>query len=123
MRDPETGQPIATLLVQRDVSKRKAMEVQLSALARTDPLTGLANRRAFDEVLAREWSRALRESGPISLLLLDVDLFKDLNDRYGHQAGDDCLRAVSGAVLSAVRASDIVARYGGEELAVILPHA
>jgi diguanylate cyclase (GGDEF)-like protein len=81
------------------------------------------NRRAFDQALDREWKRTLRESSEISLLLLDIDHFKLFNDRYGHMVGDDCLRAVATAVSGAVRASDIVARYGGEEIAVILPSA
>jgi diguanylate cyclase (GGDEF)-like protein len=81
----------------------------------------LPNRRAFDEALDREWKRTLREGSQISLLLLDLDHFKELNDRYGHQVGDDCLRAVAAAVLGAVRSTDAAARYGGEEIAVILP--
>jgi diguanylate cyclase (GGDEF)-like protein len=87
----------------------------------TDGLTGLANRRAFDEALEREWKRTLREGTQVSLLLLDIDHFKRFNDLYGHQVGDDCLRAVAQAAVGAVRQTDIVARYGGEEIAIILP--
>jgi diguanylate cyclase (GGDEF)-like protein len=105
----------------RDISERKLLEEKLSRLALTDGLTGLANRRAFDEALEREWKRTAREGSQISLLLLDVDHFKPFNDRYGHQVGDDCLRAVAIAVREAVRGTDIAARYGGEEIAVILP--
>jgi diguanylate cyclase (GGDEF)-like protein len=96
----------------------KGME---ATLALTDGLTELANRRAFDEALDREWKRTLREGSQISLLLLDLDCFKEFNDHYGHQVGDDCLRAVARAVAGVVRATDIAARYGGEEIAVILP--
>lgn len=105
----------------RDVSERKALEDKLAAMAMTDGLTGIANRRAFDEALEREWKRTLREGSQISLLLLDLDHFKEFNDRYGHQFGDDCLRAVAAAVAGAVRETDLVARYGGEEIAIILP--
>jgi len=87
----------------------------------TDALTGLGNRRAFDEALEREWKRTLREGTQMSLLLLDIDYFKQFNDLYGHQVGDDCLRAVASAAADAVRATDIVARYGGEEIGIILP--
>lgn len=117
------GIPRGYVLVMRDVTLQQRREEELAALALTDQLTGLANRRAFDEALEREWIRTLREGARLSLLLLDVDLFKSLNDRYGHKTGDDCLRAVATAVRSAVRASDFVARYGGEEIAVILPGA
>jgi diguanylate cyclase (GGDEF)-like protein len=90
--------------------------------ALTDGLTGLANRRAFDEALDREWRITLRQGTQISLLLLDIDCFKGFNDKYGHQVGDDCLRAVASALAtSLLRPGDITARYGGEELAVILP--
>jgi diguanylate cyclase (GGDEF)-like protein len=79
------------------------------------------NRRSFDETLTREWKRAVRHGSQVSLLFLDLDHFKRFNDRYGHQAGDDCLRAVAEAVSDAVRTTDRVARYGGEEITVILP--
>lgn len=95
---------------------------QLEVLARTDPLTGLANRREFDEALYREWHRALRYESPISLLLLDVDYFKQYNDTLGHAAGDECLKVLA-AVFQSVckRATDICARIGGEEFVVLLP--
>ncbi len=121
VRDPVTGEPKEWVVTMRDISERKALEDRLSRLALSDGLTGLPNRRAFDEALEREWKRTLRESSQISLLLLDVDYFKEFNDQYGHQVGDDCLRAVAAAVKGTLRASDTAARYGGEEIAVILP--
>jgi diguanylate cyclase (GGDEF)-like protein len=94
----------------------------LSTLAATDALTGLANRRAFDLALSREWRAHTREERPLSLLLLDVDNFKKYNDTYGHPAGDQCLRVVAEAIVEALRRpGDSVSRYGGEEFAVILP--
>ena len=121
VRDSVTGEPKEYVIVMRDMTERKGLEERLSALALTDGLTGLLNRRSFDEALAREWKRAVRHGSEISLLFLDLDHFKRFNDRYGHQAGDDCLCAVAAAVSGAVRATDRVARYGGEEIAVILP--
>jgi diguanylate cyclase (GGDEF)-like protein/PAS domain S-box-containing protein len=123
VRDPSTEEAKEVVLVMRDITAHKILEEKLAAMALTDGLTGLANRRAFDEALEREWKRTLREGSQISLLLLDIDHFKELNDCYGHQVGDDCLRAVAAAVKGAVRATDIAARYGGDEIAVILPAA
>jgi diguanylate cyclase (GGDEF)-like protein/PAS domain S-box-containing protein len=121
VRDPATGEPKEAVIVMRDITERKMLEDKLSALALSDGLTGILNRRAFDEALEREWKRTLRDGSQISLLMIDIDHFKQFNDLYGHQAGDDCLRAVAAAVTGAVRATDIVARYGGEEITVILP--
>jgi diguanylate cyclase (GGDEF)-like protein len=113
---------IGTLLLHREIAARRAKEAELAKLVRLDGLTGLANRRAFDEALGREWSRCAAAGEPVSLLLIDVDRFKALNDHYGHQAGDDCLRVVAAAIGAAIRhPSDLVARYGGEEFAVLLP--
>lgn len=110
------------VLVMRDVSDRHALRLRLEQEAVTDALTGLANRRAFDNALTREWSRAARDDGELSLILLDLDGFKAFNDRYGHTAGDDALRRVAAAIQGVVRRpGDLAVRYGGEEMAVILP--
>lgn len=110
------------VVILRDVTERKELENRLAAMAMTDGLTDLANRRAFDQALLREWKATLRTGSPTSLLLLDLDHFKAFNDAYGHQVGDDCLRSVGAAVNASVRRPrDFVARYGGEELAVVLP--
>lgn len=121
VRDPLTGDAKEAVVTMRDISERKKLEDKLSRLALTDGLTELANRRAFDEALSSEWRRTLREGTQISLLLLDIDHFKEFNDQYGHQVGDDCLRAVAAVVRRSVRTTDLAARYGGEEIAIILP--
>lgn len=111
-----------TLILITDISERKRLEEELRRTCRQDPLTGIANRRLFDEQMQLEWNRAIRNDRPLALLMVDVDSFKAFNDCYGHVAGDKCLRRVA-TVLSgrARRAEDFVARYGGEEFAVILP--
>ncbi len=95
---------------------------ELESTVITDALTGIYNRRGFDEFLEREWKRRLRDNTPLSLLMLDIDHFKLYNDHYGHQAGDSALQLVGQAIkFSLHRMSDVPARYGGEEFAVILP--
>jgi diguanylate cyclase (GGDEF)-like protein len=95
---------------------------ELKRLSASDGLTGIPNRRLFDEYIAREWRRARRNSSSISMMMCDVDHFKLFNDTYGHQAGDDCLRQVAQAIQKIMeRGADIAARYGGEEFAVVLP--
>ena len=94
---------------------------RLHAMAATDGLTGLANRRTFDAALQREISRGARTGSPVSLAMVDIDRFKPLNDTHGHQAGDDVLREVAQALKQRCRDMDVPARYGGEEFAVILP--
>lgn len=96
---------------------------ELERMAMVDGLTGIANRRQFDETLTREWRRLRREHQPLALLLVDVDYFKRYNDHYGHQAGDWCLTQIAGVLRASVqRPADLVARYGGEEFVVILPN-
>ncbi|HYC92551.1 MAG TPA: GGDEF domain-containing protein [Thermoanaerobaculia bacterium] len=95
---------------------------QLEALSNEDDLTGIANRRFFERRLGDEWNRARRHEQPLALILLDLDHFKELNDRRGHPAGDDCLRRVGAFLSDAIRRSgEVVARYGGEEFAILLP--
>jgi diguanylate cyclase (GGDEF)-like protein/PAS domain S-box-containing protein len=118
----------ATVLVS-DITNLKRAEAglmalteQLRAMATTDALTGLLNRRGFDERLADEALRAARSRQPLSLVMVDIDRFKAYNDRYGHQAGDECLKQVAAALRAgARRPADVVARYGGEEMTLILP--
>ncbi len=98
----------------------RQLEAQI-AQARTDALTGLANRRALDEELQRRFSECQRTGAPLSVMLLDVDYFKAFNDSYGHRAGDEALRIIAGALRRAMRQMDLVTRYGGEEFLVILP--
>ncbi|MDP1633471.1 MAG: diguanylate cyclase [Gallionellaceae bacterium] len=98
-----------------------AANKELQRLSTTDGLTGIANRRMFDELSIREWRRCERMKKPIALVMVDVDYFKLFNDEYGHQAGDDCLRAVAAQVARAApRAADLAARYGGEEFVLVL---
>lgn len=120
--------------IQKDVTRRvraeqrlherdrelQRLNAELERMARHDSLTGLLNRRTFDECLRREWRRALREGSTVSLYMVDVDHFKQLNDRHGHAAGDTCLRRVAHALQERFgRASDFVSRYGGEEFVVL----
>ncbi|MGJ4942270.1 diguanylate cyclase domain-containing protein [Bradyrhizobium sp. HKCCYLS1011] len=109
--------------ITRDVSQQKALQGKLETLAIEDGLTGLANRRRFDERLLEEWGRAYREKTSLALLIIDIDQFKAFNDSYGHPAGDECLHTVAVILADeAQRSSDLAARYGGEEFAILLPN-
>jgi diguanylate cyclase (GGDEF)-like protein/PAS domain S-box-containing protein len=118
----DNGRLKAVVETLRDLTDEKMAQLALEKLATRDGLTGLANRRCFDDTLAAEWARALRQRQPISLLMVDVDNFKAYNDANGHLGGDECLKRIATAVASEMRANDLVARYGGEEFAVILPN-
>lgn len=120
----------SALRKQRNYGKRlvrmneqlKHTNTRLEQMSLTDALTGLANRRYFDLVLAQEYSRHTRNNETLSLLMIDIDYFKSINDTYGHLVGDACLELISDYLRNSVsRSGDLVARYGGEEFAVILP--
>ncbi len=115
-----------TATLDKEVALRTAdlekTNARLAELSGTDSLTGIANRRRFDEVLENEWRRARRDGHPLSLLMFDVDHFKHYNDALGHQAGDECLKAVAQTLrVHAARSGDLLARYGGEEFAMLTP--
>ncbi|MBI5262485.1 MAG: diguanylate cyclase [Bradyrhizobium sp.] len=112
----------STIILAREINRRAEAEEKLTEMATTDALTGLKNRRKFDEVIDAEWRRALRHKSPISLLMIDADHFKAYNDTFGHQAGDQLLVGIAICISDSVqRAGDCAARYGGEEFAVLLP--
>jgi diguanylate cyclase (GGDEF)-like protein len=114
----------ATFLQSRYMQAQQELQTArdlMEKISLTDSLTGVANRRCFDRTLDVEWRRAVRRRSPLSLLMIDVDYFKNLNDRYGHRYGDTCLIEIAQALQSALpRSADLLARYGGEEFAVIL---
>jgi PleD family two-component response regulator len=138
----EDGVARSILGITRNVSERKAAEsalksnrqlharieeigrlqVALQELAVRDSLTGLYNRRYLDETLEREVSRARREGIPLSLVMLDIDYFKRVNDTYGHQVGDEVLRTLAATLSADIRAEDVACRYGGEEFLILLPN-
>lgn len=111
---------LGALVAEKTEALRKANE-ELRHLAHSDELTGVANRRRFDEFLGDEWRRAIRFKAEISLLLIDIDHFKLFNDTYGHQAGDECMKQVAAALKETIhRPTDVLARFGGEEFAIVL---
>jgi diguanylate cyclase (GGDEF)-like protein/PAS domain S-box-containing protein len=122
-RNSDTGEIDGVVAISRDVTQQKTASEKLAALAILDGLTGLANRRRFDERLQEEWARACRDDTPLSLLMIDADHFKKFNDQYGHQAGDGCLQAIAKVLATeARRPADLAARYGGEEFVLLLPN-
>jgi diguanylate cyclase (GGDEF)-like protein len=111
---------MAGALQQRDADMRRVLqEVQEQAV--TDPLSGLYNRRFLFDLLPRELTRVQRKKLPLAVMMIDIDYFKRVNDRYGHEAGDLTIKAVAQAIKSTLRSSDYTCRYGGEEFAVVLP--
>ncbi|MCF8167779.1 MAG: diguanylate cyclase [Rhodoferax sp.] len=119
------AKPVNPSVVRARVKTHLTLKFQSDLLRRLvflDGLSGVFNRRYFDQQFAMEWARAVRSNSPLSLIMVDVDCFKSFNDRYGHQAGDDCLRQIALAIKGALkRPADLVARYGGEEFACVLP--
>jgi diguanylate cyclase (GGDEF)-like protein len=112
-----------SILLANEAEERRRLNERLAAMSRTDALSGLANRRSFDDTLEVEWARMVRERAPLSLLFMDIDHFKRFNDAYGHRDGDACLRAVGRAIAkAALRPADLAARYGGEEFVLLLPN-
>ena len=119
----DNGGVDGVVAISRDITEHKKLENRLETLAIEDSLTGLANRRCFDERLKEEWARAYRDRSSLALLMIDVDYFKAYNDEYGHPAGDACLRLVAKIIAAETqRAGDLAARYGGEEFAMLLPN-
>ena len=108
--------------LKKEKEKAEELAQMLLTLSSQDGLTGIANRRHFDDFLAKEWNRALRSRKPLSLILCDIDHFKAYNDCYGHQQGDKCLLRIAHTLDQyARRGGDLAARYGGEEFAIVLP--
>lgn len=118
----DDGNLIAVVETLRDMTEQKRAEMALKTLAAKDALTGLSNRRSFDQAIEIEWARADRSGRPLALLFADVDHFKLFNDNHGHLRGDECLRDVAAVIgRTAIRPTDLATRYGGEEFAIIMP--
>jgi diguanylate cyclase (GGDEF)-like protein/PAS domain S-box-containing protein len=109
------------LILMRDITSRKRTEEKLQILAITDPLTGIFNRRYFFDLAEREFQRTVRSGEPISVILIDVDRFKRVNDTYGHGVGDEVLQTMTHICRNSIRSYDVMARYGGEEFVILLP--
>lgn len=109
--------------LQKEIEERQLLEAQLRHMASVDPLTGIANRRHFFEQAEREFRRAQREGAPLAICMVDIDLFKTLNDHHGHAVGDLVLTTVASCCASVLRETDIIGRYGGEEFIIALPQA
>ena len=119
---PRLAGVLALLAAEAAVAIERAdLLARLEAIARTDDLTGLANRRAWEELLPTELARASRDDDPLCVAMLDLDRFKAFNDEHGHQTGDRLLKSAAGAWRGSLRATDVLARYGGEEFALVLP--
>jgi len=118
----ESGQPLHFISNVEPISERKELQASLTRLAEHDPLTGLWNRRRFEEELAREAARCQRYAGRAAVLMIDLDEFKSVNDTHGHQAGDELLKLIANRIRAALCESDAVARIGGDEFAAILPN-
>jgi diguanylate cyclase (GGDEF)-like protein/PAS domain S-box-containing protein len=119
--DDGKGQLVGRLITMHDITQRKSIEQQLRILSITDSLTGLYNGRHFFEVLEKEFARARRYGHPLSLMMFDIDFFKGVNDKYGHQIGDQMLQLLASSCQQVIRKADVLARYGGEEFILLLP--